>query len=317
MVAAFVAVLAALVAGCGSDSSDPGAEATAGASAPRPAVGQAAELARIGAMSRAPIAAIGNPDAGPRTLERIAEKLDLLVRRSARVRKEVERTGAPLPAAVLAAAKLQRRALERGSALARKLAAYEKDANRERTPSTESHDELVVLAANVDDLRPLARNAGETQNEHLAALRELMRSATEVAETAQVATPAPLDEELQGDPQLRGQLVLAVKRTSRMVNALVPSVTPAVPATTTTASTVVDCGDDPGIYALAARDLSCADAHRLATAAVGALAPSFAVYGFNCVIAGDYSGPEPGVFYQAGNVQCARGTQAIRFDFAD
>lgn len=316
---ALLAALGALVlasSGCGSAG---GAGATGGAATTgaqdegatsRPALAQVSALARLGVRTSGPIAALADPGSGPKTLSGLRRKLAGLSNGSARVLDSVERTKAPLPAAVIAAAKLQARALDRAATLARELAKLEDEANRDRVASPESQSELAALAADAEDLQPVAERVGKLQEQHLSALRRLLRSAQRIARRAGVVAPTDVSADLRGDPALSEDLSAAVSRVSATISSLAGNLAPA-------ADVVVNCGDDPGIYRLSARNLTCDEAHQLAVASVGALAPTFTVAGFDCAILGRYAGPEPGVFYGADDVRCEQGDRAIQFDFAD
>ena len=313
LLAALASGVAAASAGCGEDTGS-GAERTAPSggdqgAASRPALAQVSALARAGAKTPAPMAALADPQAGPQALAALERKLTDLSRGPARVAESVERNGAPLPAAVIASAKLQIKALERGADLAGKLAKLEDEANRERAASAQAQDELTALAGEVDDLRPLAREVAQLQSRQLGSLRRLLASAQRIAERAGVVAPTDVSDKLRADPDLRAGLWAAVSNASQTISGLAASLAPA--------DVVVGCGDDPGIYRLSARNLTCEQAHQLAVASVGALAPTFSVAGFECAILGRYAGPEPGVFYGADDVRCERGSRAIQFDFAD
>lgn len=309
--AALVAAVA--FAGCG-ERGEPSGEPTARAgedegAASRPALAQVSTLTDAGVRSGPLMAAIADPDAGPQALTAVERKLTRLARDPAGVADAVERTGAPLTDDVNSAARLQLRALDRGAELAGKLAKLEQEANRAGTPSATAQDELSSLAGEVDDLQPLARQVAGLQSRQLGSLRRLLASAQRIADRAGVVPPTDVSDQLHPDPDLRADLEAAVSDASQTISGLAASLAPA--------DVVLNCGDDPGIYRLSARNLTCEQAHQLAVASVGALAPTFSVAGFDCAILGRYAGPEPGVFYGADDVRCEQGSQAIQFDFAD
>lgn len=306
--------VALALAGCGEGARTRGGAPADAAVASRPAIAQAALLARVGAMSRRPLAALADAGSGPNALADAGDELDELTRRSERIGEAVERTTAPLPRQIIAAAKLQQRAFEAASSLAARLAGLEEDANRERAPTQRAQAELASLGARVDDLKPLAANVAARQHDHLVALRRLLVSARRAAARAGVASPDQRAGGLRVDPQLRERLAVAVGSAARRVSALQVALAPA-PGIPPARASVVPCGDDPGLYRIQALNLSCGDANQLARAAAGALAPAFTLYGFDCQILGAYAGPSPGVFDGADDVLCRRGEQAFQFDF--
>lgn len=304
------------LAGCGEGVQTRGAATTDADVASRPAIGQAAVLARVGTMSRAPLAQLADPEAGPRALAEVGEELDELTRRSERIGDGVERTAAPLPRRIIAAAKLQQRAFEAAAKLAGRLGGLEEEANRDRAPTKRAQAEMTSLVTKVEDLRPLAADVAALQHDHLVALRRLLDAARRAAAHAGVASPDPRTRELRVDPQLRERLTAAVGSASQRMSSLVAALAPAPVTPDVPENVVVPCGDDPGLYRIQALNLSCADANQLARAAAGALAPTFSVYGYSCEILGTYAGPRPGVFSGADDVLCRQGRQAFQFDFS-
>jgi hypothetical protein len=302
-----VVTLALFLAGCGSDTED-----SAGTASDSTATEELASLIAAGELRRMVEGAVADlasaedatdADRAAARLEEDARRARVLAGRAPETRagRAAKRS---LNALATAAEDLSRTAAEM-----REL--YER-ADAERVPSAEEQDEVVELAARIDRLRDRL-DAPE---------RALVRSALTARRALLMAQPDLGAEDVEEVASLKVALARAAR--GRALGAVEDALAERAEALSDQVAgleppdVVLDCTSEyyPNVTDMSVRNMDCAEADALTSAAIQALAPTFTIPGWTCSILGDY-GPPGGPILGANDIRCIAGDRAFRFSFGD